>query len=63
VRLDGVVKHWNSLCQELWSCQYLKFFENLLGSFAVEMVGIIQGFKPLVQLKKFTNESHARLEE
>lgn len=48
---------------ELWSCQYLKFFENLLGSFAVEMVGIIQGFKPLVQLKKFTNESHARLEE
>lgn len=38
-------------------------FENLLGVFAVEIVGIIQGFKPQVQLKKFTNESHARLEE
>lgn len=43
-----MLKHWGSLSQELCNCQYSIFLENLLGSFAVDLVGIVQGFEPVL---------------
>lgn len=47
-----MLKHWGSLSQELCNCQYSIFLENLLGSFAVDLVGIVQGFEPVLSMNR-----------